>query len=86
MSEKQVVHCGSHGPRRPAYVCRHVVRGSGLGFFTPDEPGDDLHAWCRACDRVLQACGEWNDESEAYAQIVLICDLCFEAARKRNSY
>jgi hypothetical protein len=86
MSEQQVGHCGSHGPRRRAYVCRHVAHGSGLGFVTPDEPGDNLHGWCSACERVRRACGGWNDESETHAQIVLICDLCFEAARKRNSY
>jgi hypothetical protein len=85
MDEERVVHCDDHGPRRAAFVCRHLVGGSGLGFFTPDEPGDDLEAWCGECDRVLHRCGEWNDESERFARITLICDLCFEAARTRNS-
>ena len=87
MGEEQVVHCGSHGPRRPAFVCRHLVRGSGLGFFAPDDPGDDLQAWCWACERVRirVRCSGWNDESETVAQIKLICDLCYTAARERNS-
>jgi hypothetical protein len=30
-------------------------------------------------------CGGWDDESEAFAGITLICDLCYEAARVRNA-
>jgi len=85
VDEERVVHCGSHGARRPAYVCRHVARGSGLGFFAPDEPGDDPQGWCGECERARARCGGWDDESEAVAQVMLICDLCYHAARERNS-
>jgi hypothetical protein len=85
MSDERVVHCGSHGPRRPAFVCQHLVGGtSGLGFYAPDDPGDDLQGWCGACEKVRERCGGWNDESEHVAGIRLICDLCYEAARQRN--
>ncbi len=85
VSEERVVHCGSHGPRRAAFVCCHLVHGSGLGFFAPDEPDDDLEGWCGACEQVRARCGGWDDESEAVAQIKHICDLCYAAARARNS-
>jgi hypothetical protein len=85
MAEERVVHCGSHGPRRPAFVCRHLAQGTGLGFFVPDGAGGDLQAWCGECERVRARCGGWDDESEGFAQIMLICDLCFEAARERNA-
>jgi hypothetical protein len=85
MGEERVVHCGSHGARRPAFVCRHLVRGSGLGFFAPEDPVDDLQAWCGECERVRERRGGWDDESEGFARITLICDLCYEAARARNA-
>lgn len=84
MTEKRMVHCSSHGARRAAFVCQHLIRGSDLGFFAPDEPGDDLQGWCGECERVRTRCGGWNDESEAVARIALICDLCYAAARERN--
>jgi len=66
------------------------VRGQGLGFLEPnrepisaDEP-DERCAWCADCERVRsQQCG-WNDISEAFAGVTMICDLCFDAARSRN--
>jgi hypothetical protein len=84
MGDTRAVHCGSHGLRRPAYVCRHLAWGSGLGFFAPDDAGDDLQGWCEECEQVRTRCGGWGDESEEFAQIMLICDLCYQAARERN--
>jgi hypothetical protein len=81
---EQAVQCGMHGRRQKAYVCSHVAWGSGLGFYTPDEPGR-RNGWCEACEQVRRRCGGWTDESEAFARIVLICDLCFDAARERNA-
>jgi hypothetical protein len=84
------VHCGAHGERAPAFVCRHLVRGSNLGFVEPagdHEPGavDALTAWCDACEAVRTQQGGWNDESEAFAQVTLICSGCFEVSRGRNA-
>ncbi len=80
---EQVVQCATHGRRQKAYVCHHVAWGSGRGFYMPDEYGR-RNGWCEACEQVRRRCGGWTDESESFAQIVLICDLCFEAARDRN--
>ena len=90
MEEQRRVHCREHGDRLPAFVCRHLVRGTGLGFYEPnhtplsDGEPDERCAWCEACERARQGRGGWDDESEAFAGVTMICDACFEAARIRN--
>ena len=81
MSEmKDRVECASHGSREATYVCQHLVSGEGSGFnYAHDEEDPDElwpGAWCDACERVLDAEGEWNDRSEAFARIRLLCDGC----------
>jgi hypothetical protein len=90
MTVPQIVHCGTHGERRPTFVCRHLVQGAGLGFFQgrtlSEEDSAEPCAWCDACEKVRIKCGgAWTDESEGFAGVTMICDLCFEAARLRNS-
>ena len=45
---------------------------------------DELNAWCDACDEVLVEAGEWNEKSEAFAKIKLVCDRCFFEMKKLN--
>ena len=82
------VSCGTHGARPAAFVCRHVLdslrTGARVGFHTPDDAADDDQGWCDACERVRAREGEWNDRSEAYADIRLICLDCFQQARALN--
>jgi len=80
------VHCERHGPASATFVCQHLVCGSGLGFFCADDPADPYpDAWCGQCERVREReGGEWNDSSEAFAKITLLCHHCYEAARRRN--
>jgi hypothetical protein len=90
MDKSRRVYCGEHGDRRPTFVCRHLVRGSGLGFYTPigppvsDDESDEQCAWCEACEQVRQRQRGWDDESEAFAGVTMICDACFEMSRIRN--
>ena len=42
------------------------------------------HAWCDACDAVLMREGEWNEVSEAHAQVTMVCSGCYDRARARN--
>jgi hypothetical protein len=80
-----LVSCGTHGPRPAAFVCRHVLDGLRTGSrHTPNESEDDDQAWCDACERVRAREGEWNDRSEAFADIRLICLDCFRQARQLN--
>ena len=90
MGERKRVHCHEHGDRYPTFVCRHLVSGSGLGFYTPnrspasEEESDEQCAWCADCEQVRRRQGGWDDVSEAFAGVTLICDACFEASRLRN--
>lgn len=89
--EPRQLHCPEHGERTPTFVCRHLVRGSRMGFHEPsgrsvsDHESREPCAWCDVCEQVRQSCGGWNDESEACVGITMICDVCFEAARNRNT-
>ena len=86
--QRDLVSCGTHGPRPAAFVCRHVLESlrtrSRVGFHTPNDADDDDQGWCDACERVRAREGEWNDRSEAYADIRLICIDCFQQARAFN--
>jgi hypothetical protein len=83
-----LVSCCTHGPRPAAFVCRHVLASlrarSRVGFHTPGDADGDDQAWCDACEQVRAREGEWNDRSEAYAAIRLICIDCFHQARELN--
>lgn len=85
------VECGKHGSRRPAYVCQHLNTKHRVGFYEPTpshpdviQPDDDLEAWCDECEKVRAAEGEWNDTSEAFANIRLVCDKCFFEMKMLN--
>jgi hypothetical protein len=82
------VECPEHGVRDATYVCQHLVSGMGSGFHCghDDDDPDRLwpDAWCDACENVRQSEGEWNDRSEAFASIRLLCDGCYQRVRERN--
>lgn len=82
------VECGTHGTANATFLCRHLIEGEKLGFnlgVDPENP-DDLcpDAWCDECEKVLAAEGEWNDLSENFADIKLVCSYCYEGIRERN--
>ena len=86
------VECCDHGLRNRAYVCQHLVTSEFTGFwesFDSDSTkiynNDELNAWCDECDKILLEQGEWNDISEAFAGIKLICDVCFFEMKELNS-
>ena len=88
---KRLVECGEHGARRPAFVCHHLNLVYPVGFNEPEvrdetDPDfdDELQAWCDACEKVRAAEGEWNDVSEAFADIKLICAQCFCQMKRLN--
>lgn len=82
------IACDTHGNSNATFICQHLARGDGLGFnlgYDPDNP-DELcpDAWCDKCEEVLDAEGEWNDKSEAFADIKVMCEHCYEEIRDRN--
>jgi len=80
------VECDHHGKSHATFVCQHLARGQGRGFFTSEPDADPRpDAWCFACEQVVNAAGEWNDESEAFAAIRMLCAGCYDEVRRRNT-
>lgn len=88
LNKNSLMECARHGTHRPAFICQHLQFGEGIGFNEDDEPFDAewpfRNAWCDECDKVLLREGEWNDVSEGFAKITLICEGCLEEIRSRN--
>jgi hypothetical protein len=84
--QRNVIVCATHGSTEPTFVCSHLAEGQGLGFFSSG--GDNStrsDAWCGACERVrIAEGGDWNDRSEEFAQIRMICGFCYDDAKRRN--
>lgn len=85
-----LVECAEHGSQQATFVCQHLVQslrdGRRVGFFwssETDHPRPD--AWCSACEVKRRDCGgEWNDESESFAGVTLLCGACYDRAREFN--
>jgi hypothetical protein len=89
MSEEEMkVECNIHGTSDATFVCQHLPQGEKLGFhrgFDPDNPYALYpDAWCDKCDEVLEQEGGWNDTSESFAGIKLLCSGCYTNAKERN--
>jgi hypothetical protein len=88
--KERAVTCESHGTSRAAFVCRHLNKDSYTGFHEAFEsnpliePDDDFQAWCDECEKIRVREGEWNEVSEGFAKIRLICDQCFFEIKRRN--
>jgi hypothetical protein len=82
------VECKTHGSADATFICQHLIGGESLGFnigYDPEAP-DELHpdAWCDECEKTLNSEGEWNDKSEEFADIKIVCSHCYENIRERN--
>ncbi|CAL2063581.1 DUF6882 domain-containing protein [Tenacibaculum sp. 190524A05c] len=83
--KQRTVDCGIHGKRRPAFVCQHLNLTERKGFHESFDTfrgmdldnDDDFGAWCNECELVRDKEGEWNDVSESYAEIQLVCEECY---------
>lgn len=84
------VECGKHGLSAATFVCQHLASGEKLGFNVGYDPEflDDLYpdAWCNECEKMLESEGEWNEVSEKYADIKLLCSQCYEDLREKTGY
>jgi hypothetical protein len=85
----KMVHCQTHGDRREAFVCDHLLHGTRQGFFTGDEAGNPYpDAWCSMCDQIRATFGggdgAWNEKSEALIKVRLVCGDCYEEIKARN--
>ncbi len=87
---EQLVECAEHGAQPATFVCQHILRGleedKPYGFWWADDPESTRpDAWCTACEEYLNADGgEWNDKTEAFAGVKLLCGSCYDRAKARN--
>lgn len=88
----ETVVCHDHGEQEQTFVCRHLVSalrtGENVGFYwSGDHRGD---AWCAACEEVRIReggdSGDWNERSEAFADIHVLCGACHDRIRERHGY
>lgn len=84
--QKRTLVCGQHGTTEATFVCQHIAGGVGCGFHclsakTTARPD----AWCDACEVELNRAGKWNHQSEAFADIKMLCTECYDVAKQRNS-
>jgi len=83
VADSDSIHCGRHGEARAAFVCQHLARGSGLGFFHSDN-GPYPDAWCAECDVRMMRAGRWTAAAERAAGITVVCHRCYVNIRRRN--
>jgi hypothetical protein len=92
MSEAgKYIECCEHGKQQATYVCQHTVQTLSdnvtRGFWSAEpEAGDSRpDSWCSACEEMVnETGGAWNDESEEFAGVRLICGACYDRAKQLN--
>ena len=89
--EEQYVECCDHGKQQATYVCQHIVQtlrdGKLRGFWSAEAEAGNTRpdSWCSACEDVVsKAGGEWDDESEEFAGVTLLCGACYDRAKAMN--
>lgn len=86
------IQCGEHEYRRRAFVCQHLLSGAVVGFEEAFETyenmelddEDDFGAWCNACEAEREKTDGWDETSEAFANIKLVCEGCYFDMKERN--
>lgn len=90
MTDQHDAECCTHGKQAATYVCQHILQtlqdSKPRGFWSAEVGPGELHpdSWCSECEAMVNAVGEWDDETEAKAGISLICSVCYERARDLN--
>lgn len=90
--KQETVDCEIHGFERPAFVCQHLNLEKPVGFIEAFDTyprmelddDDDFQAWCNDCENIRCKHNGWNEESEQYAQIKLICENCYFEIKDLN--
>jgi hypothetical protein len=88
----KLVECETHGEISPAFICHHLLSHKKVGWNEPetyefdqdDEFAGCINAWCDRCEDFVNKIGEWNDESEAFADIRLVCERCAKKLKEFN--
>ena len=86
------VQCSRHGPQQETFVCQHIVHTlrdrRPRGFFWALDPDNERSdAWCTSCNALVAANGgDWSEESEAAADIKILCGMCYDEAKRLNGF
>ena len=88
--ELRYVECCEHGRQQETFVCQHIVQslkdGIPRGFWSAE--ADENHprpdSWCNECEKLVTSVGEWNDETETFAGVKLLCGACYDRAKEMN--
>jgi len=86
------IDCTEHGAQEETFVCGHLLdslhTGQRVGFYYSSKPRGD--AWCDVCEQVRLReggeSGEWNERSEAFASIKILCGACYDKVRIQNAF
>ena len=80
------VHCGSHGKRVAAVVCRHMIESSEpMGFVENSSDPNDLQAWCERCEEMFLAEGEKTEAFEKFNDRAMVCCDCYSDLKAKHS-
>jgi hypothetical protein len=81
-----MIRCERHGEAERAFVCGHLLHGTGRGFHSdPADRSPCPDAWCSECELIrLEHGGAWNEESEASIDVRLVCSECYLEIRASN--
>ena len=81
-ANQSIVHCDRHGDNREAFMCKHLLHESELGFFSDPEEADNPYpdAWCSRCEHVRTG----NTQSGAFSTRARTSSLFAENVTKRS--
>jgi len=90
--KQMTVNCGIHGFRRSAFVCQHLDLNEPKGFEEAFETlkgmdledDDDFSAWCNECENYRIKHQGWDEVTEKYARIRLVCEECYFELKEFN--
>ena len=78
--------CDEHGPAYEAFVCRHLLGASDLGFEQSEDVPDQARpdAWCGDCERYRVENDGWSDDVPPPVGIAVVCHHCYDKIRAAN--
>ncbi len=88
--EIEYVECCEHGKQQEAFVCQHTIEslkdGKPRGFWWSIEQPENSRpdAWCSECEDLVNKTGEWEGEAEEFANIKILCGVCYDNAKLLN--
>ncbi|RYG97614.1 MAG: hypothetical protein EON58_09330 [Alphaproteobacteria bacterium] len=86
-TEPMMIHCGPHGDRISAVVCKHLLQGqlAPAGFVENSSDPNDLQAWCYLCEDKFQLEADMTDAFREFNGMAIVCVVCYAEAKARHS-